>query len=448
MRSLARPSAGAARLLVLACACLAILAAAGSVSAATGPVQSLKLVSRRTVAPGVVYTHWRLRVSGVPDVQDVYRVSWLMGDAHVGLHAALMGPRQANGSVATRQISRWAALAHPRGLVAAMNGDFFTPTSQTTARPSGMIVRRRRLIQVGWDGHGGVPSVGFAPGGKLVFGRPTALPVKFLLPANHSATIAGFSGLPTRPDQVGAYTRSGVVARIPSGYTAVVLDSTLRPLRGHVAYTNTTGSGVRETVSAFSLNALGLRPPVRAIPIDAVSAGARRVTVPRGGAVLLMKSGGLAAAGFASRLALTTPTVQVTMSPAAWAKVTDVISGKPQVVTNGTAMVKKPSYVSSDQWYPEQFRPAIASSRDGHGWFIMIGSVRGINGTSLTGVQFARVLAQLGAKDALQLDNRHSTEIYLPRPSNGMCASGTGTCHTLMPNYERSIPEAAYLTYH
>jgi hypothetical protein len=427
--------------------CLAILAAAGSVSAATGPVQSLKLVSRRTVAPGIVYTHWRVRVSGVPDIQDVYRVSWLMGDAHVGLHAALMGSRQANGSVAIRPISRWAALAHPRGLVAAMNGDFFTPTSQTTARPSGMIVRNNRLIQVGWDGHGGVPSVGFAPGGKLVFGRPNAVPLKFLLPASHTATIAGFSGLPARPDQVIAYTRSGAVARIPSGYTAVILDSSLRPLRGRAAYTNTTGSKVRETVSAFTLGPAGLAPPKRGIAIDAVSAGARKVTVPRGGAVLLMRSRGVAAAGFASDLALTTPSVTVTMSPPAWARVTDVISGKPQVVRNGTPMIKKPSYVSADQWYPEQFRPAIASSRDGHGWFIMVGSVNGLRGTSLTGSQFARVLAQLGAKDALQLDNRHSTEIYTPHPSNGMCVSGSGTCHTLMPHYERSIPEAAYVTY-
>jgi hypothetical protein len=422
--------------------------AAGGVSAATGPVQSLKLVSRRAIAPGVYYTHYRVRVSGVSDVQDVFRVSWLMGDAHVGVHAALMGSRQANGSVAIRAISQWASLTHPRGLVAAMNGDFFTPTSPTAARPSGMIVRNRRLIQVGWGGHAGVPSVGFAPGGKLVFGRPTALPLRFLLPASHTATIAGFSGLPTKPDQVTAYTHSGVVARIPAGYTAVILDSSLRPVHGHTTYTNTTGSNVRESVSAFTLNPAGLAPPKRAILIDAVSASARKVTVPRGGAVLLMRTGGLASTGFASDLALATPSVTLTMSPAAWANVTDVISGKPQVVTNGTPLLKKPIYVSRDQWYPEQFRPAIATTANGHAWFIMIGSVRGINGTSLTGVQFAQVLAQLGAKNALQLDNRHSTEIYLKHPSNGMCLSGTGTCHTLMPHFERSIPEAAYLTYH
>jgi hypothetical protein len=433
---------------VLACACLAILAAAGSVSAATGPVQSLKLLSRRAIAPGVYYTHYRVRVSGVSDVQDVYRVSWVMGDAHVGVHAALLGSRQANGSVGIRPISRWAALAHPRGLVAAMNGDFFTWTSQTTARPSGMIVRNHQLIQNGWNGHGGVPSVGFATGGKLVFGRPIGRPLQFLLPGGHTATIAGFSGLPTKPDQVTAYTHPGAVARIPTGYTAVVLDSSLRPLRGHAAYTNTTGSGVRETVSAFTLNPFGLAPPKRGIQLDRVPATTRKLTVPRGGAVLVMKTRGVASTGFKSDLALTTPSVTATMSPPAWAKVTDVISGKPQVVRNGTPMITKPRYVSSDQWYPEQFRPAIASTSNGHGWFIMIGSVRGINGTSLTGAQFARVLAQLGAKNALQLDNRHSTEIYLKHPTNGMCLSGTGTCHTLMPHYERSIPEAAYLTYH
>jgi hypothetical protein len=226
-----------------------------------------------------------------------------------------------------------------------------------------------------------------------------------------------------------------------------VFDSSLRPLRGSAGYTNKTGSGVRETVSAFTLGLLGLRTPTRAIAIDAVAASTRKLTVPRGGEVLVMKSRGVAATGFAARLALATPTVRVTTSPKAWADVTDVISGKPQVVNNGTPMVTKPRYVTADQWYPEQFRPAIASSRDGHGWFIMVGSVNGLRGTSLTGSQFARVLAQLGAKNALQLDNRHSTEIYLPHPSNGMCTSGSGTCHTLMPHYERSIPEAAYLTY-
>jgi hypothetical protein len=198
---------------------------------------------------------------------------------------------------------------------------------------------------------------------------------------------------------------------------------------------------VRETVSAFTLNPLGLAPPKRGIPIDALPATTRKVTVPRGGAVLLMRTGGVAATGFASDLALATASVTVTMAPPAWAKVTDVISGKPQVVTNGTPLLKKPIYVSQDQWYPEQFRPAIASTSNGHAWFIMIGSVRGINGTSLTGAQFAQVLAQLGAKNALQLDNRHSTEIYLKHPTNGMCLSGTGTCHTLVPTTNGPSPK-------
>jgi hypothetical protein len=28
-----------------------------------------------------------------------------------------------------------------------------------------------------------------------------------------------------------------------------------------------------------------------------------------------------------------------------------------------------------------------------------------------------------------------------------MCVGGAGACYTIMPHYERSIPEAAYLTY-
>jgi hypothetical protein len=435
------------RLLFLGCVCVVGLSVAGGAGAVTGPLQSLAVVSRRAIAPGVYLTHWHARVSGVSDVQDMYRVSWLMGDSHVGVHAALMGARHADGSIDVRPISRWAALAHPRGLKAAMNGDFFTGGWGGTATPSGMIVRNRRLIQAGWAGTGGAPAVGFAPGGRLVFGRPVPTPTKFLLPGGHSATISGFATAPTTPDQVGVYTRAGSSAPISTGYAAVVLDFTPRPLRGASRYTNPAGSRVRETVAAFTLAQLGTAAPTTAVGIDAAPTGATKLTVPTGGAILIMKSGGLAATGFSSLLAQATPAVKMTTSAKAWASVTDIISGKPQVVTNGTPLTTKPSYVTDDQWYPQQFRPAIATSQDGHGWFIIIGSTHGINGTSLTGAQFARVLAQLGAKNALQLDNRHSTELYLPNPTNGMCASGSGTCHTLMPHYERYIPEAAYLTY-
>ncbi len=418
---------------------------AGGASAASGPISSLTLMSRKTLAPGIVFTHWQARVSGVSDTQDVFQVSWTMGDSHIGLHAALMGTRHSDGSIDIRPISQWAALVHPRGLAAMMNGDFFSSSSSSTATPSGMLVRGGQLIQEA----GGAPSVGFGPGGSLVFGQPTAPPLRFLLPGGQTATIAGFSVLPPKPDQVGVYTKAGARVSIAAGMTAVVAGTNFtHVLRGSSTLSNTSGSGVKEIVAGFVLTPMGTPAPLATVPIHAPAAGSTAVTVPFGGSVLMMKTGGLAAAGFASLLAQATPSVKVTTSDAAWAGVRDVISGKPQVVTNGVPLLTKPAYVTDDQWYPEQFRPAIASSSNGHGWFVLIGSVNGINGTSLTGAQFSRVLTQLGAKDALQLDNRHSSEIFTPAMNNGECVAGSGWCHTLMPHYERYIPEAAYLTYH
>lgn len=439
--------------LVLVLLCVALFATAGGALGGTGPLQRLTLVSRHRIAPGVVFTHWRARVSGVPDTQNVYRVSWTQGDSHIGVHAARMGtfhPRA--GTTDIHSISAWAAAAHPRGLVAAMNGDFFDWMSPTTARPSGMLVQRRSLLFPGWGGAGGAPAVGFGPRGTLLFGRPRALPVRFLLPGGHSATIHGFGAAPLKGDQVGVYHRAGRVVAIPSGDMAVILKTPLRHLvTGAVTSKNPTGLNVSETVAAFTLtrlNSAAETTTVRLAPVTSTT----KVTVARGESVLLLMNAGQAAAGFRTLLAEPTPAVRMTITDRAWRSVTDVISGKPEVVKNGQPVGTKPAYVTDDQWYPQQFRPAIATSMTGQGWLIMIGSTNGLNGTSLTGAQFGRVLAALGAKNALQLDNRHSTELFLhasaSTPSNGLCAGGPGACYTVEPHYERSIPEAAYLTYH
>lgn len=438
---------------VLLCVAVALFATAGGALGGTGPLQRLTLVSRHRIAPGVVFTHWRARVSGVADTQDVYRVAWIMGDTHVGLHAAKMGafhPR--SGTIDIHPISAWAASAHPRGLVAAMNGDFFDWMSGTTARPSGMLVQRRRLVLPGWGGAGGAPAVGFGPRGTLVFGRPRALPLRFLLPGGHSATIHGFGVAPLKGDQVGVFLKAGRVVDIPSGDMAVIVKNPLRHLiTGAVSTPNPSGLNVSETVAAFTLT--GLKTAAQTVTVRlARVASTTKVTVPSGDSVLLLLKAGQAAAGFRAALAEPTPSVQMTTTDRVWRPVTDVISGKPEVVKNGQPLGTKPAYVTDDQWYPQQFRPAIATSTTGQGWFIMIGSTNGLNGTSLTGAQFGKVLAALGAKNALQLDNRHSTELFLhasaSTASNGLCTGGPGACYTVEPHYERSIPEAAYLTYH
>jgi hypothetical protein len=122
------------------------------------------------------------------------------------------------------------------------------------------------------------------------------------------------------------------------------------------------------------------------------------------------------------------------------------MGGKPQVVKNHTPITIKDAYTTNDQWYAQQWRPAIATTTTGKGMLVVIGGLRGA--TSTTGAQFARMLAQLGAKDAMQFDNRSSTELFLPRPLRGGCAtSNYGTCYTMSPGWERSIPVAISLNY-
>ncbi len=415
-------------------------------AAGLGVLKKLSLVSRRRLAPGVYLTHWHATVSGVGDVQDVYRVSWPLGDSHVGVHAAMMGALQTGGGIAARPISRWAALAHPRGLKAAMNGDFFSASGWVAATPSGMLVRGRQLIQAGWGGNGGAPSVGFEPAGRMVFGRPVPFPVKFLLPGGSAATVSGYDSAPTQSDQVGVYNKAGSTVGVTSGYTAVIARTSLSTaFVGQARYTNPQGLDRSEPVAAFGLEQFGGRPVSQTVKLTAVSTTS--VRVPAGSSVLIMKSSGMAATGFRAALARSSQSATLLTTSTTWAKVTDVISGKPLVVKNGQALTQKPSYVTDDQWYPEQLRPAIASTAT-QGWMITIGSVNGAHGQSLTGVQFGRVLQALGARTALQFDNRHSTELYLPSPTNGQCSASAGTCHTIAPGYERAIPDAVDLTYH
>jgi hypothetical protein len=67
-------------------------------------------------------------------------------------------------------------------------------------------------------------------------------------------------------------------------------------------------------------------------------------------------------------------------------------------------------------------------------------------GTSTSGPQFARLLVAFGARNALQFDNRSSTELFRPRPDNGTCTHA-GACITQY-GWERDIPLATMLYSH
>ena len=78
------------------------------------------------------------------------------------------------------------------------------------------------------------------------------------------------------------------------------------------------------------------------------------------------------------------------------------------------------------------WRPALVRSGNS-AWMILIG---GRGGAGLTMPKFARVLADMGATDAMGFDNNNSAELWRPghRPITGY-------------GYERLLPTATTLSY-
>jgi hypothetical protein len=157
--------------------------------------------------------------------------------------------------------------------------------------------------------------------------------------------------------------------------------------------------------------------------------------VPAGGALFVVRNGGAAAVGLAAIVARTTPIVSITGDAAGWANVDDVMGGKPQLVTNGNAVTTRPASVDPWQWTCGGgcWRPALVRSSGGQGWFILAGSS---DGGGLTMPAFARVLKQLGARQAMGFDNNGSAELYRP-PSWVRTAYG----------YQRDLATATGLFY-
>ena len=62
----------------------------------SGPILSYKcppapLFCTRTLKPGVTLTHWRARMRSGTN-QDIYRLSWKLGDPHIQLAAEALNP--------------------------------------------------------------------------------------------------------------------------------------------------------------------------------------------------------------------------------------------------------------------------------------------------------------------------------------------------------------------
>jgi hypothetical protein len=421
----------------VAAAALTAVALAGSAAPGAGSVVT---VSRscgpaRQIAPGITYRRCTAKLSNLGSRQQVDMVIWKQGDPRIALAAQPLGTPGRGGAIPITTTSHWAAAGSHRGLAAALNGDFFTYTSSWwSAYPSGLLVHRGAVL--GFGRGSDEQEAGYGPGGRVVIGTPRILAERLLVPGPASLTVGAWGGAAGHRDQVGVIARSGRYTP-PAGYDAVALASNpfTHALTGTTQMRNVHGVDRLEPVIRFVLNDPALPNVTLRVPATFAAAPGGSVTIPSGGVGLVYRDIGTAATAFAAVAAEASPGVTFTQPDAAWADATEVMSGKPVVVTKGVAAVAKPENTTSDQWYAEQWRPAIATRTDGTAMMIVAGSP---TGRSTSGSQFARLLVAFGARQALQFDNRSSTELYRPRPDNGTCDSA-GACVTEY-GWERDIP--------
>jgi hypothetical protein len=395
----------------------------------------------RRIAPGVTYQHCVARLSSMQAAQQVYTVSWRMGDRRVAIGSALIGAQHTNRAIGIRPISAWARGKH--GVIAAENGDFFTYSRGMTAFTTGLLVHGRHVFQFGDPSE---PVAGYAGDGRVQFGRVAASPQLVELPGRKSASIAGFGLQPSYDDQVGVYRRAGTVVSIGSRYAAVMLTGNpfATSLSGARRWADPTGRGRLDTVGSFVLQQAGAAVVTRSYPVVQVTKS--QVKVPRGHVLLtyLKARAGVAASGFGAVLQTTPASVEVTQPASAWTAVTDTMAGKPMVVVNGKAISHRPADTTDDQWYSQQWRPAIATTAGGRAAMVVIGAT-GWGSQSTKGAQFGRMLQQLGYTDAIEFDNRSSTELFRPTPNDGSCRS-SGSCQSMYRGWERDIPAATVLS--
>jgi hypothetical protein len=423
----------------------------------SGPIVSYKcppapLFCTRTLKPGVTLTHYRATMRSGP-TQDIYRLSWNLGDPHVQLLAEPLSHPTSTGSIQLNTISNWAAAAAPAGFLGALNADFFSQGSNWRyGKPSGMLVRGRHIYDFGTGG----PAVGYKPAGRMVLGSPIARAVKITLTEGHTATIAAFNPSSTglssiKGDQVAVKT--GSTARVPSGWVGVVVTNAnpgffADMLRGSEQSANATGLKTGETVRAFRLGeGTGVTTTTQLQVLNTAICGGYvctgQITVPlaAGQSLLIARSGHFAQSGLVQRANGSAHALTISTDTPRWAGVSDVMGGKPRLVKDGRVSYPapwvNPPMMSSDgwQWDYAHWRPAVAETAT-RGWLIITGGVH--YGDGVPGWNWGKMLVQLGARNAIGFDNNSSTELYVP---------GRGTW-TFSPGWQRQITEATALAYH
>lgn len=432
-----------------------------------GPIVSYRcppvpLWCSKTLRTGVTLQHLRAKMRSGP-MQSIYKLSWKLGDPHVNLLAEPLNAPNATGGIQLGTISQWASSAKPPGLLGAINGDFFgsDPSSWTVGDPSGILVHARQVIDPG--GFNEPDAVGYKPDGEMIMGTPTAKPAKVTLEEGQSATIAAFnpgsslSGI--KGDQVAIKTTLTAPVNVPTGWVGFVVGDTATPspfttmLQGSEQVSNSTGNDTKETVRGFRFgDGDGKVATVQLLVSNTtcpsyVCASGTSVQLQAGQALIIANPGApkpLAATdltALAEGKAHSHHMITVGVDAPAWAKVQDVMGGKPQLVKNGVVTYPTPNFdppmMSSDggwQWMYPHWRPAVAESKT-RGWLIITGGVD--YGDGVYGWNWGKMLLQLGAVNAMGFDNNSSTEMYVP---------STGTW-TFSPHWEREITEATALTY-
>jgi hypothetical protein len=406
--------------------------AAGDVAATT---------HARTLAPAVVL-RWQPQapVAGAALPMQLVTITWPLGDPRYRMRTVMTGgPVAADGFLPRRRLSAWGA-TQPASLVAAISPDFATYLPGR-AMPSGLEVADRVIVHLPTGG-AVAPSVGYTSAGRLVFGTVRAQPITFQLPAGQTATVEAVNASPTTGTQVGAYPTAGARIAVPSGDRAVILQ------RSPFATSVRAPVGVASFAALPAAYALHLsEQPVQYLttPISRPAAGATNVTVPVGGAVLLVRSGGSAAAGFDQLLAGAQPQVQVNGTDQAWAGVTDVMGGKPILVKGGTAITARPATMTDYQWSGTTARIALGETADGRG---VIAILNGGNHSTagVTASQFAAALLPLGVTNAIGFDAGPVPEMYSLRYRNRTCLPSPGWCYR-SSNAATTPPLASALYY-
>jgi hypothetical protein len=441
---------------VLLALALLVVGTPAAGATATGTITSSgRWVKVATLARGVTLSRRWVTVSGYAGKRDLTRVSWPLGDRHVRLDATPVVASHYSGVYQSFAEGKISSLGASVRALAGINGDTYC---QRCARNGGdtlhgLLVRKRQIYASGAG-----PEVGYLPGGRMIMGSARAVPVRIMLPGA-SATIAvwnAFSipGKSIAADQVAVLSRRRATFTIPATSTALILAGSItangqattvgaqfrRMLEMAVPYadshTEVAGSSVAsEWANAFRISQTSGTGVTVGMPVSGGLISGAPVTVPTNGVVLVARNGTIAAN--ALQVAATHATIPVTLDDAGWNPATNIMDGKFRMVDNGVAETTYPGWSESWPWYCQGVgsgcvRAATATTPK-QGWLI----VEAAGTSGLTMPDFALVLKQLGATNAMAFDSNTHSDFWARGHTP---ISGNGS--------EPAVPAATLLSYH